>query len=1009
MSGGIDINARKLMIEASAGSGKTYQLGARVIALVGLGGVDPERVVALTFTRKAAGEFADSVLAKLAAAATDKQAAGELRKTTGGEVAAGEVLGRIVRALPRFQLGTIDGFFARVVRGFQYELGLTGGAFELLEGPAREAATGDLLAEVLGEALGGDGGDEFLHAFRRATAGKEAQGVMPSLEKFLAAWQGWWRAGMPAGAWGGAAVFGELPEVAAWEGEKGGLISKLRDADDSAPVGKLLDLFEDHTVGSGRLGKAGVLFGRLLEQVPGSAAIELVHGRKTLEFSDGASAVWREMILLLAGCELAAAVARTAAIGELVGRLDDRCERSLRRRGRLGFDDVKELMGRWARDEQARVSREVIDFRLDARHDHWLLDEFQDTSQAEWTGIVGLLDEAAGREDGSLFVVGDRKQAIYGWRGGDVRLFDEVERRFGADGELEVRSMPRSWRSCPAVLELVNRVCGDKAAIGSLFGGGLAERWPWEEHSSAKPDLSGEARVEVVAKGDKDKRLVELLQQLGVGSRELTCGVLVRTNRQVRSVAALLREHGFDVIEEGCRQPVADNPAGVALLHLVRWLADPADRFASEIVSMSPLAVRVEERFGEPWQKAWEGMLRCAAESGFAATVEELIEPLWGELSEFARRRVGDVIGALAEFDASGGSSARQAVRWLTDLEISQSPGVAAVQVMTVHKAKGLGFDVVILPEVEDEQVPNRGGFEVASGTSDGSPWLLQPPPDWVRDLVPPLALVEGQWSDDQRYEMLCVLYVALTRAKRGLYVLLPEVPKSRKNAELWASPANLVVQACGPSEEGVLFQAGDADWFKEVDQRVGRPRLKTPALREGTALRGRSTPSAAKGEGGPASGRPGGGLAFGREVHGLFEQIGWLDEGTDRLGEGKAAALVRECLEVEEIAGYFRRREGVEVFREQAVEVILDGRWMSGVIDRLLIERDGGGRVISATVVDFKTDRVETEAELAERHGGQMLAYRKALSDVLAVKEDAIDCVLVSTALKKVIKNCGE
>jgi len=98
-----------------------------------------------------------------------------------------------------------------------------------------------------------------------------------------------------------------------------------------------------------------------------------------------------------------------------------------------------------------------------------------------------------------------------------------------------------------------------------------------------------------------------------------------------------------------------------------------------------------------------------------------------------------------------------------------------------------------------------------------------------------------------------------------------------------------------------------------------------------------------------------------------------------------------------------------VEVFREQAVEVILDGRWMSGVIDRLLIERDGGGRVISATVVDFKTDRVETEAELAERHGGQMLAYRKALSDVLAVKEDAIDCVLVSTALKKVIKNCGE
>jgi len=1007
MSGAIDIAARKLMIEASAGSGKTYQLGARVIALVGLGGVDPERVVALTFTRKAAGEFADSVLSKLAGAATDAAAAVELRESIGGEIPAAEVLGKIVRALPRFQLGTIDGFFARVVRGFQYELGLTGGAFELLEGPSREAATGDLLAEVLGEALGGDGGDEFLHAFRRATLGKEGQGVLKLLEEFLGNWQAWWRSGIPAGAWGGAAVFGALPEVAAWEEEKGRLLSKLRDAHDEGPVGKLLDLFESHTVGSGRLGKAGVLFDRVLEQVPGSGAIEVVHGRKKLEFSESDSATWRELIGLLAGCELAAAVTRTEAIGELVGKLDERCEVRLRRRGRLGFDDVKELMGRWARDEQARLRREAIDFRLDARHDHWLLDEFQDTSRAEWTGIVGLLDEAAARDDGSLFVVGDRKQAIYGWRGGDVRLFDEVEKRFGADGSLEVRTMPRSWRSCPAVLELVNRVCGDEGAIRGLFGDGLAARWPWEEHSSARPRLTGEARVEVVPKDDKSGRLVELLQQLGIGRRELTCGVLVRTNNQVRTTAALLREHGFDVIEEGCRQPVADNPAGVALLHLLRWLADPADRFAREVVAMSPLAARVQERFGEPWQKAWEGLLASVADGGFAATVEELIEPVWAELSEFARRRVGDVIGALAEFDASGGSTARQAVRWLTDLEISQSPGVAAVQVMTIHKAKGLGFDVVVLPEVEDDQVPNRGGFKAASASSDGSPWLLHPPASWVRDLVPPLAEVEAQWGDDQRYEMMCVLYVALTRAKRGLYVLLPEVPKSRKSAESWASPANLVLQACGPAGDGSLFQTGDSDWFDGVSERTPRPAAVAPALAEGTALRGRSTPSGTKLDAGPVAAGAVGGLAFGREVHRLFERLAWLDDGLDGFGEGPVAKAVRECLEVEEIACLFRRHDGLEVFREQPIEVILDGRWMSGVIDRLLVERDAAGRVRSATVVDFKTDRVEQESELVERHSSQMLAYRQAVAAALDLDPGEIACTLVSTALGRAIKIC--
>lgn len=1008
MSGGIDITARKLMIEASAGSGKTYQLGARVIALVGLDGVDPERVVALTFTRKAAGEFADSVLSKLAGAATDAETAAELRESVGGEIPAAEVLGKIVRALPRFQLGTIDGFFARVVRGFQYELGLTGGAFELLEGPSREAATADLLAEVLGEALGGEGGEEFLHAFRRATAGREGQAVLSLLEEFLGDWQAWWRSGVPVAAWGGGGVFGDLPEVTAWEAEKGGLLSKLRDAQDDGPVGKLLDLFETHTVGSGRIGKAGVLFRRILEQVSGSGAIGVMHGRKRLEFSEADSATWRELIGLLAACELAAAVTRTEAIGELVGKLDERCEQRLRRRGLLGFDDVKELMGRWARDEQERIRREAIDFRLDARHDHWLLDEFQDTSRAEWIGIVGLLDEAAAREDGSLFVVGDRKQAIYGWRGGDVRLFDEVGRRFGADGSLEVRTMPRSWRSCPAVLELVNAVCGDAAAIRELFGDGLADRWPWETHSSARPMLSGEARVEVVAKDGKSDRLVELLQQLGIGRRELTCGVLVRTNKQVRTTAALLREHGFDVIEEGCRQPVADNPAGVALLHLLRWLADPADRFAREVVAMSPLAARVSERFGEPWQKAWEGLLAGVSQAGFAATIEGLIEPVWEELSEFARRRVGDVIGALAEFDARGGSTARQAVRWLTELEISQSPGVAAVQVMTIHKAKGLGFDVVVLPEIEDDQVPNRGGFKAASATSDGSPWLLHPPADWVRDLVPALAEVEGQWSDDQRYEMMCVLYVALTRAKRGLYVLLPEVPKSRKNAASWASPANLLALACGGAEEGPLFHAGDPGWIEGVPERIARSAPAVPALSDGVPVRARSTPSGAKAEAPRGSGSPGGGLGFGREVHRLLERVAWLEEGLGNLGEGPAADLVRECLENEEIAAFFQRREGVEALREQAVEVLLDGRWMSGVIDRLLITRDRQGKALAATVIDFKTDRVEQATALIERYSSQMLAYRSAVAEVLGLEPGVIDCVLISTGLKEVVKICG-
>ena len=135
-----EILSKNLMILASAGSGKTFQLVNRMIGLIGAREADPARIVALTFTRKAAGEFADSVLLKLAACVADPAEARKLCEQIGADFEAPPVLARVVRALPALQLGTMDSFFARIVRGFQYELGLTGGTFELIEGARMEAA-----------------------------------------------------------------------------------------------------------------------------------------------------------------------------------------------------------------------------------------------------------------------------------------------------------------------------------------------------------------------------------------------------------------------------------------------------------------------------------------------------------------------------------------------------------------------------------------------------------------------------------------------------------------------------------------------------------------------------------------------------------------------------------------------------------------------------------------------------------------------------------------------------
>ncbi|MEI7927025.1 MAG: 3'-5' exonuclease, partial [Verrucomicrobiales bacterium] len=697
-------------------------------------------------------------------------------------------------------------------------------------------------------------------------------------------------------------------------------------------------------------------------------------------------------------------VSRTKAVAALVSGLDAECERRLRRKGLLGFDDVKVLMGQWVRSEEARLRREAVDFRLDARYDHWLLDEFQDTSRAEWTGIVPLLDEAATSEDGSVFVVGDRKQAIYGWRGGDVTLFDEVSNRYNRDGSLGVRTMPDSWRSCPAVLDLVNVVCGDRATVSELFGDAMAARWQWEDHVSAKPTLTGESRVEVVSKDERSDRLVELLREIGVGERALTCGVLVRTNTQVREIASLLREEGFDVIEEGRRRPLEDNAVGVALFHLIKWLADPADAFARELIAMSPLSGIIELRFGEAWQKAWEGLLEDAQARGFATMAESAIEPLWEGLSEFSRRRAGDVLAALAQFDAGGESSAREAARWLAGLEIAQSPGTAAVQVMTVHKSKGLGFDVVILPEIEDTQVPDRGDFTIAKGVSSGRKWLLEPPPSWVRKLVPALAEAEAQWADDQRYEAMCVLYVALTRAKRGLYVLLPEPPKSRKSAEAWSSPASWITRSAASLDGPTIFQSGDPGWFQSVEARESRLQPEMPELGGAVPRRERSTPSDAKKSTGVMIARSASGMKFGSEVHEAFEQVGWVDEQEARLPETDAGRLVRELIGSRSLRSMFERRGRlIDLHREQPFDVVVKGVWMSGIIDRLHVHRESSGRVTLVEVIDFKTDAVEQAEDLVERYAGQLQMYRKALA--VLHPDVRICCLLVSTRLGMVVE----
>lgn len=997
------ISEKNLLVLASAGSGKTFRLSDRIIRLMA-SGAEPEKIVALTFTRKAAGEFADAILRKLAGAAKDPGKAAELEAGFGmSEVDFPELLEKVTRKLPRLTLGTMDSFFAKVVRGFQYELGVTGGRFELLEGEVAEALKEELLEGLLEGGAHGHDEEEFAEIFRRATQGSEGAQVLEALRGFIGGWHGVYVSPRKR-QWGPTGLAGV--EVSEWEKRKAGLAAAVRrdvpgivltDKRQQKAIEAMIDALERHTVGSGSLDKASSLLEKVMEAaVDGSGALELAF-YKPFAITGMAAEALREMVNLAARCEFAAALSRTRGVEGVIAGYDGLVERELRRKGKLGFDDVKRLMGRWMGDEDARLRREAVDFRLDSNYGHWLLDEFQDTSRDEWNALLPLVEEGLTNDESTVFIVGDKKQAIYAWRGGEVGLFDEITKTYG--GGLEVATMAESWRSCPEVLEPVNRVFGDKATMAELFGA-VAARWDWENHVSAKPLRSpgkaGHAKIEVMDKDDKPERLIALLKDLGVGRKRISCGVLVQTNEKVKACADGLREAGFQVVEEGAREPGKDHPVGVMVVQLLRWLADPADRFAERTVMMSPLKAALDTRFGGAWQAAWEGLGGRVSEVGFAGMIAELIGPMRDGWKKFGRRRAEVLLEALGDLDQRGVVTAREAADAIARLKISQSPGVAAVQVMTVHKSKGLGFDVVVVPDLPADKIPNFKHYH----TVIGEEWVCMPPARWARALIPELCEAESRWAAQQTYESFCKLYVAMTRSKRGLYMFLDTPSKSAEEGK--ASLPNWLMTSLGlDGGENTVFETGDPRWADALEEIAAAEETESARLGVALAKRERRTPSGEKGKSavsGSAQGR-----RFGTAIHAAFEKIGWIDEGDDPVFPEDLRPTMEQALSIPEIRSLLSKGgRNINLHREQRIEAVLDGGWLSGVIDRLHIHRDGDGSVSKVEIIDFKTDRVDSAEQLNTRYAGQMEAYRRAMQAIHPQAE--VKCLLISTALMVVV-----
>ncbi|MSU48522.1 MAG: DNA helicase UvrD [Opitutus sp.] len=1039
--------ARHVMILASAGSGKTYALTNRFVRLLAQG-ARPERIVALTFTRKAAGEFFDEILNKLARAAREEKFAVQLARDIDAPQLGRDDFRRMLRdvgeAMPRLRLGTLDGFFGRIARAFPLELGLTGD-FEVLQEHAARTARRRVLARMFARAPGGlDAAQrEFVEAFKRATFGTEEKQLAARLDGFIDEHQEKFLAAPSAALWGDAGRI--WPAGCEWLETGGKTLAEAVAALRGALVGRGLpekqlarwDLFfaalPEWSPGAPLPGPVEYILKNALlvwSDVRGGAA-EMTVERKKLALSPGECADLAVIVRHLIGGEFQRRLETTRGIHAVLRGYETVYHDAVRRGGKLTFGDVQRLLlpevsgETLTRSGEGGDGRLLIDYRLDAQFDHWLLDEFQDTSFGQWSILRNLIDEAVQDPAGgrSFFCVGDVKQAIYTWREGDPRLFREIFDHYNeaAPGTIAEEHLVKSFRSGPAIIEMVNAVFGRGDVLGSLFPGPASETWnrEWRAHESARPELTSHAAwLPAADEAGRFALTVSLLQAIAPLDLGLSCAVLMQTNANATALAEYLRREGrIPAIAESDLHIATDNPLGAALLALAQVAAHPGDTLARELVAMTPLRAVLDAEGVTPPEQLTARLLAQIHGEGFERTMEFWLRRLEARLAPddaFSRERGRQFVAAAALFDATGSRDVAEFGAFMERHAVRGTEVAGVVRVMTIHKSKGLGFDVVILPDLEGQRIDQRReGLAVERAADRSVEWVLDLPPKLFYGQDETLSAHVREAEAEAGYEALSLLYVAMTRAKRAMYVITkpPGTSESRNYPKLLAS--TLGSETWSEGNEGWYETIAVAPGAAEAGFRADEIEALDPVRAGRAPRRSARRPSAQKTDVVGAvemfslEGSRVAAAGFGVAVHALLAEVEWggaREFARVWAARGEPAEVIEEaigCLEAPELAGVWAQRDHGEVWRERAFELVLDDAWVTGVFDRVVIEREAGGRVERVTVFDFKTDRVSDEAGIREgvkRHAAQMDLYRRVAAAFTRVPVEAVTCELIFT-----------
>ena len=1084
------------MITASAGSGKTYSLTVRFLRLLTMGAA-PESIIALTFSRKAAGEFFNAILHRLAEAASDEGSAARLAADVAQPALKSadflSHLSALVKALHLLSLSTFDSFFIRIARSFPFELGLAG-EFGILDRHARGLEQDRVFARVFAPGQSNaEAQKDFLIAFQEANFGREETGLGNSLDKYVDEWHEYFLIAPGEECWGQeATIWPEGSMLARPQGSRTALLNAGREAaaaltgqSDKAVSkwNRFFDLMASHSAGTPIDKDMKDLLDKLIAVLPGLAKgeAEITNFKKVSLTGKGAQDIYNLVCHFIHEL-LEVSLRQTRGIYKMLALYDRHYHDMVRRQGKLTFQDVQLILSGdiapdasgntalTARRGQNTAARELIDYRLDARYQHWLLDEFQDTSRVQWNVLRNLCDEVIQDPGGqrSFFAVGDPKQSIHVWRGAEPGLFREILEHYNSGSSEAIETVPLhdSWRSGSAVVNMVNRLMGNKARMAEMESlRGAAALWPWQDHCPARERPGCAVLAEVpVEKGDNKDAAVwtaaaQLIRQLDPLRRGLSCAVLCHRNARARDIADILRKlTGMEVVCEADVSVATDNPACAAVLSLMAAGAHPQDDFAWQHVGMTPLRRIIEKRWkasGTTAAECWKQLrvpftvefLRAFQDSGAEPMVRRWMDALRRALpgmDGFSIARLEALCRCAQEWDVAGSRDVDAFLSYARDWQQREIAQGKAIQVMTLHKSKGLTFDVVILPDLHDPYMyPNRVPRGVQRGHWGSIEWITQLPARSIVQAEPVLARALDHMNTVTWGEHFAQLYVAVTRARYANYLLLP--PESGYSGEavtikqfvrtMLAGEASAELPIGGISCP-VLSLDGDLRWYEAhklpeaarlaravslqmdffADQppdefRANAPKRRIPLQRK--------RPSEDESDAGPFHAASRRAAGTGSLTHRLLGSVPWADaEGLSAFenyirsrfplpseAEATAIASARAALTCPEFRPWLLPSgTSAEVWLERAYELVICGEWTSGIFDRVVIEYKDG-KALQATVIEYKTDSRPSPDPAS--HSSQISAYRHALALITGLEPASVKGVILYTAAGKAVP-CG-